>query len=167
MTFFSEIFWETVAAFIGTVAFSVLFIVPKRQWLLCGLVGSAGWIVYALAEFWFSGTVASFFSTVVIVLLARVLAVVRRVPTNVLMIPGIFPIVPGIGIYNTIYNLLIGDGAVGLEKGLGVLKAIGAIVLGIIVVFSLPNRWFKQAPKMRSRMRMEEVAAHRKQKLIE
>ena len=53
MTFFSEIFWETVAAFIGTVAFSVLFIVPKRQWLLCGLVGSAGWKLWRNSAVWF------------------------------------------------------------------------------------------------------------------
>ena len=145
-----KILLETVAAFIGTIAFSVLFIVPKKQYWICGLVGSAGWIVYAFAALKFSEVTASFLATVVIVLLARILAVIRKVPTNVIMIPGIFPIVPGIGIYDMIYNLMMGDTVLGMHKGLEVMKIIGAIVLGIIVVFSLPNRLFRKPKKFRS-----------------
>jgi len=146
-----ELLIETVVAFVATVAFCVLFIVPRKQFVVCGLVGSVGWIVYAVTLDRYSATIASFFSTVVIVLAARILAVIRKVPTNAIMIPGLFPIVPGIGIYDMIYNLMIGDTAVGISRGLEVLKAIGAIVLGIIAIFSLPNKWFRKAPKLVSR----------------
>lgn len=142
---------ETVAAFVGTIAFGVLFVVPVKQYLICGVVGGIGWVVYAVTLENSTATVASFFATVVIVLLARGLAVVRKVPTNVIMIPGIFPIVPGIGLYNMIYNLMIGDTAIGVSQGLEVLKEIGAIVFGIIAVFSLPNRWFRKKSKIRAR----------------
>ena len=142
---------ETVAAFVGTIAFGVLFVVPAKQFLVCGLVGGIGWIVYAVTLEKSSAAVASFLATVVIVLLARILAVVRKVPTNVIMIPGIFPVVPGIGLYNMIYNMMIGDTAVGVSQGLAVLKSIGAIVFGIIAVFSLPNRWFRKRPKIVAR----------------
>ena len=142
---------ETAAAFVGTIAFGILFVVPSSQFLVCCLVGGIGWVVYAVTLANSSAAVASFMATVVIVLLARILAVVRKVPTNVIMIPGIFPIVPGIGLYDMIYNLMIGDTASGVSQGLAVLKAIGAIVFGIIAVFSLPNRWFRKRPKIVAR----------------
>lgn len=136
------VIWETIAAFIGTAAFSVLFHVPKKQWAICGLVGGIGWIVYALTHTALSITAASFSATLVIVLLARILAVLRKVPSNVFMLSGIFPIVPGVGIYDTIYNLMIGDAQFGLIRGLETLKAVGAIVLGIVVIFAIPNKVF-------------------------
>ncbi len=142
---------ETVAAFVGTVAFGIMFVVPAKQLLVCGLVGGSGWVVYAVTLERSSAAVASLAATIMIVLLARILAVVRKVPTNVIMIPGIFPIVPGIGLYDMIYNLMIGDTASGVSQGLAVLKSIGAIVFGIIAVFSLPNRWFRKRTKIMAR----------------
>ena len=64
-------------------------------------------------------------------------------PSNVSMISGIFPIVPGIGIYNTIYDIMIGDAAAAMSSGLETFKAVAAIVLGIVCVFVIPNKWFR------------------------
>lgn len=38
----------TIAAAVGTVAFSLLFGVPKRYYIPCGLIGGAGWLLYSL-----------------------------------------------------------------------------------------------------------------------
>ena len=37
---------QLAMAFIGTVAFSVLFSVPRRFYVSCGVTGSIGWAVY-------------------------------------------------------------------------------------------------------------------------
>lgn len=139
-----KILFETIAAFVGTIAFAILYRVPKTQYLVCGLVGAAGWFIYDVAKIPWSPVVATFLATLSIVLTARVLAIYRKMPVNVVMIPGIFPVVPGIAIYNTIYNLMIGDAQMGLNQGLEVLKIIGAIVLGMLVMFSIPNRTFRR-----------------------
>ena len=91
--------------------------------------------MYLLVKFYFSNTLACFAATVVIVFCARLFAVWRKVPSNVFMISGIFPIVPGIGIYNTIYDIMIGDAAAAMSSGLETFKAVAAIVLGIVCVF--------------------------------
>lgn len=142
----TDLIYETIAAFVGTVAFSVLFAVPKRQLAVCGLVGSAGWLVYSLF-LPLGPAAATFFAAMLIALLARILAVVRKVPANVIMIPGIFPIIPGVGIYNMIYELFVGNTVEGLSGGFAVLKIIGAIVLGLVLVFSLPRSWFTRRKK--------------------
>ncbi len=134
---------QILAAFLGTIGFSVLFHVPKKQYIICGLIGSLGWAVYLMIHIRFSVPVASFGATVIIVFLSRLCAVWRKVPSNVFMIPGIFPIVPGVGIYHTIYELMIGAADAGIANGLATFKAVSAIVLGIVCVFVIPNRWFR------------------------
>ena len=51
--------------------------------------------------------------------------------------------IPGIGIYNTIYDIMIGDAAAAMSSGLETFKAVAAIVLGIVCVFVIPNKWFR------------------------
>ena len=40
---------QILAAMVGTVAFSLLFGVPRKYYPYCGLIGGAGWLVYSLA----------------------------------------------------------------------------------------------------------------------
>ena len=73
---------QLAAAFLATIAFSVLFHVPKKQYIICGLTGTLGWLVYLLVKLYFS-------------------------------------------------------------SGLETFKAVAAIVLGIVCVFVIPNKWFR------------------------
>ena len=34
---------RTVLAFVGTIAFALLFGVPRKYFISCGLIGGAGW----------------------------------------------------------------------------------------------------------------------------
>ena len=40
---------EFIAGMLGTMAFSILFGVPSRYYVYCGLIGSGGWIIYSAA----------------------------------------------------------------------------------------------------------------------
>lgn len=134
--------YEMMAAFLGTVAFSILFHVPPRQCCICGVVGGIGWFVYAWGDQLWSATVGCFLASVFVVCCSRVLAVFRKVPSNVFLLSGLFPIIPGVGIYNTIFHLMTGDWMTGVTIGLNMLEQMGAMVLGIIIVFTIPNRVF-------------------------
>ena len=133
---------ELIAAFIGTVAFCALFHTPVKQYVLCGLTGALGWLVYALLILVIPDTFACFFASLAISLSARVFAVWRQVPSNMFICSGIFPVIPGTGIYYTIYELMNGSGSAALSYGLGVFKMIAAIVLGIVCAFIIPNSVF-------------------------
>lgn len=135
------IVWSFFGAFAGTAAFAILFHVPLRLSLLSGLIGGAGWVVYApmsaRAPF-----AAAFCASAVVVLLSRWLAVRRECPSTVLMLPGIFPLVPGVGVYRTVYYLVTGDLALALHSGLSAVKTAVAIVLGIAIAFEFPEKLF-------------------------
>lgn len=135
---------EIVAAVIGTIAFALLFGVPQRYYLNCGLIGGAGWFLYSILCKYCgsSATEATFFATVLVILLSRYSAVRMRCPVTVFLIAGIFPLVPGAKVYWTSYYLVMGQTQDALTSGFAAVKAAIAIVLGIVVVLELPNRLF-------------------------
>ena len=131
-------------AAVGTVAFALLFGVPRKFYFYCGLVGGAGWLIYAFLTQRLSATEteAVFFATLGVILLCRVFAVREECPVTVFLIAGIFPLVPGTRIYWTAYYAVTDQLALAQQNGFAALKDALAIVLGIVVIFELPNRMF-------------------------
>ena len=71
-----------------------------------------------------------------------------RFPVTIFLISGIFPLVPGAGIYWTVYYLVTEQLGLAVYTGYEAVKAAVAIVLGIVFVFELPQgvfRWMAKA----------------------
>lgn len=130
-------------SFLGTITFSVLFNVPRRFYLCCGLTGMAGWLCYCAAVNPTSITTATFLGTVLVVLMSRMLAVWKKCPITVFLVPGIFPLIPGASVYYTVFNVVQGNLAEAAGRGMSAIKIAFAIVLGIIFVVSIPKQWFQ------------------------
>lgn len=123
----------------GTLSFAILFACPRRLLPYCALVGGAGWLVYELAVLLGAdSTTASLLAVIPLTLLTRVLAILLKAPVTVFLLPGIFPLVPGAGIYYTAYYFLRDDRTLFLNKGVETLKIALALALGIALVCSLP-----------------------------
>ena len=119
---------------------------PSKYYPYCGLIGASGWAVYVFlwmrTGFW-SEAVVVFLATVLVILMSRFFAVRERCPVTIFLICGILPLVPGAGIYWTCYYLVTGQLDEASPRGLSALKAAVAIVLGIVFVFEIPQRFFK------------------------
>ncbi len=134
---------QTAVAFLATIAFSIIFHTPKKQWIFTGITGGAGWLCYLICIHFHSGvTAASFFAAVVLTLLSRCFSIHRKEPVTVFLICGIFPIVPGAGIYYTGYHFFMSQNTLALDKGLETIKIAIAIALGVGIVLSLPRFFF-------------------------
>ena len=135
--------FQTGVAFVATIAFAIIFHTPRKEYVYCGITGAVGWLVY-LAVTGFGGGVvaASFFATVALAWFSRIFSFSRKAPVTVFLICGIFPIVPGAGIYYTGYHFFMRDNAMALTKGLETIKIAIAIALGIGIVLSLPQFFF-------------------------
>ena len=75
---------QFVAAFLGTVAFSVLFSVPREQYPLCGTIGGFGWLICWICTnpFHMSAVTGSFIATVFIVTASRIGSTIRKCPVT-------------------------------------------------------------------------------------
>lgn len=133
---------QIISAMIGTVAFSVLFGVPSRYYPYCGLIGGAGWAIYSVSLSACSPAVASLLATMGVIFLSRYAAIRKRCPVTVFLISGIFPLVPGAGVYWTVYYIITDQLRLALETGYQAVKCAIAIVLGIVFIFELPQKLF-------------------------
>ena len=138
--------WQTLAAFIGTFAFAILFGVPRQQYATCGIIGAIGWAAFLiLTRAGIAGTMVSItFSTVLICLMSRMVAVWDKCPSTVYLLCGIFPLVPGAGIFWFTYYLVAEKFRLSMTTGFNAGMAAIAIVLGIILAMEFPQRWFSK-----------------------
>ncbi len=134
-----NILLSTLYASLGTLCFAVLFHVPQRHYIRCAAVGGVGWLVYLLAMALGAGCVsATLAASVPLALLSRWYAVKARAPATVFLLCGIFPLVPGAGIYYTAYYFVSGQMALFSAKLAEVIKVALALSVGIAVVLSVP-----------------------------
>jgi len=135
---------QVLAAFVGTLGFAVLFGVPAKNYFQTAVVAAIGWLIFIiLTKYAMMGMATStFFTTIVVVLLARKFAVWHRTIETIFLITGIFPLIPGGGIFWTVFFLVSNRLGTALNSGLIALEVTAAIVLGIMVVSALPHRVF-------------------------
>ena len=123
----------------ATVCFGLAFQAPRRHFVCCGLTGAVGWLVYVLAAgAGLSVPVATLIAALPLTGVSRLFAILRRAPITLFLLCGIFPLVPGAGIYYTAYYLLTGEQVLFAAKGVETLKTAVALALGIAIVCSIP-----------------------------
>ena len=127
---------------LGTVAFAVMFHVPKRFYVSCATIGTLGWLVYCAVLKPTSPAVASFFASLTVVLISRVLTVRMKCPITMFVIPGIFPLIPGASVYYMAYDLVISETKEAGQSGFLALKIAFGLVLGIVSAVSIPREVF-------------------------
>lgn len=139
---------QFLVAMCATIAFALLFSAPKSELLICGLSGAIGWLFYCIITSAGLGPIlASLVGTLILTIFSRAMAVVRQSPATMYLLPGIFPLVPGAGIYYTAYELITGDNSLASSKGLETLEIALAITFGIIFGFAIPQTLFVKLGK--------------------
>jgi len=133
---------QLLAAIVGTIAFSILYGVPRVYRVMCGLIGGIGWMVYLMSVRLFDEGISVLFATMVVVLMSRIAAVIRKCPATLFMIPGIFPLVPGAKAYWATYYVVMDQGWKAAEAGYEAVKIAVCIVLGMVFIFEIPQKMF-------------------------
>lgn len=136
--------FQALAAALGTIGFTILFGVPRKNYLQTTVVGTVGWVAYLLlVRYTVFGIIGSTFAaTVIIAATARLFAYFFKTPETVFLITGLFPLVPGGGIFWTTFFLVSKRFAMASHSGMTALGVTAAIVIGIVLVNSLPKRLF-------------------------
>ena len=133
---------QLVAAYLGTMSFAVLFGVPRRYYIDAGICGTLGWVLYLILTRYsaFSPVETMFTATALVTMVALSQSTARKCPITVFLICGIFPLVPGAGIFWTSYNIVSNQLSDALQTGFGALKATVAIAFGILAVMEINGK---------------------------
>ncbi|NLP34682.1 MAG: threonine/serine exporter [Clostridiales bacterium] len=134
---------QMIMAFLATLAFAVLFHVPKKEFFYCGITGAIGWFFYLLVRDYINSIIlASFVASIVITVVSRFFAVNRKLPVTIFLISGILPLVPGAGIYYTAYYAFAHETTLAVAKGIEAFSIALAIAFGIMLIFFIPQKVF-------------------------
>lgn len=129
---------QVFGAFLATIAFSIVIGVPKKFIVNSGAVGAVGWFVYLLLQEIDYGVVLCFFyASIVVALLSHSFARIRKSPVTVFLIPGIIPLVPGISIYRTVYNIIMNETNRSSYYLAQTLQIAGVIAVAIFIMDSI------------------------------
>lgn len=141
-TFTAQPWVQLTSAFLGTSAFAVLFGVPRRYYADCGLCGMVGWALYLLLfrNTTLSAAEVTFCATSLVTFTAMIQAIMRKCPITVFLICGIFPLVPGAGIFWTSYYIVSNQLNAAIETGFLALKITVAIAMGILLINELNGK---------------------------
>ncbi len=142
---------QFVVCLVATLSFAILFSAPKMQLLFCGLTGAIGWIVYLICiENGIGAAIANLIATFALTVISRTISALRKNPVTVYLVAGIFPLVPGAGIYYTSYYFIMNEMSEFTRAGTDTIKTAGAIALGIILGFAIPQQLFRTLQKITS-----------------
>lgn len=130
---------QVISAFFATFFFGILFNISKKELMYCGFIGACGWIIYLIFhELSSSVVLSSFVSALGISMISRIFAKVRRVPVTIFLISGLIPLVPGAGMYRTMYAMLSQNFQDTAFYGAQTLQVAGVIAIAIIFASSIP-----------------------------
>lgn len=136
--------WSIVLDFLiclpATVFFAVLLRVPRRAIPACAVLGGLGYAAYECAMALLGSTIAGFFlGTLLMAALSEVLARVMRMPATIFIIPAIIPLVPGLGLYQTMNYFVHGQNAQAGQVGTATILAITAMAMAMVMVSLFTN----------------------------
>lgn len=143
----SHILIQSLAAFAGTAAFALLFGIDREHYIPAGVIGAIGWALYLVLVRYCGATPvgATLAATTLVCIISRCAAIPFRIPAQGFLLCGIFPLVPGAGIFWFTYYLTDSQFELSMESGWVAIKIAIAIVFGIILAMELPQRLFSRS----------------------
>ncbi|MGX4600598.1 threonine/serine exporter family protein [Faecalimicrobium sp. JNUCC 81] len=129
---------EVIAASLAAFSFGVLFNIKGKRLVVACIGGGLGWLVYKLCLSYQMGESSScFISAICFSIYCEICARVYKTPATTLTVCCLIPLVPGYGVYNTMYEFIIGNYTKGMDYGINTLAVAGALALGVIFVSTI------------------------------
>jgi uncharacterized membrane protein YjjB (DUF3815 family) len=135
---------QLIACFFAAFFFSVLMNQPRRTMPVSSLIAVAGYTVYLGLN---RGVLAYFAATIVIGLCCEISARIMKHAATLFFTGAIVPLVPGVGLYNTMRYAVEGEYGKAVSTGVFTLLAICGIALAVTVTSVLFSSFFRKKAK--------------------
>ncbi|WP_346915766.1 threonine/serine exporter family protein [Clostridium sp.] len=131
-------FFQVIYAFIVSLGFGVLFNVRDRNLFFAALGGAVGWFFYSLTlNLSGSSVLAMLIASISISVYAEIFSRVLKNPVTLFLVCSLIPLVPGSGMYYTVFEAVKGNVDKSLNYGIETISLAGVIAVGIILVSTL------------------------------
>ncbi|WP_321433232.1 threonine/serine exporter family protein [Trichococcus flocculiformis] len=134
---FLQILLEMVVAFVAVFFIAVTLEAPKRTLRYGAMAGGLGWGVYLVGLLFMDIVAATFMASLFIAWIAHLFARYLKTPVTIYFIPAFITLVPGAGVYQSVYSFINKEYALAQQHLVLTLQISGAIALAIFIVDSL------------------------------
>lgn len=125
---------QIIGAFLAVAAAAVILESPKKHIVTAAIVGAVGWAVYLLCIDALGSVTATYISGLVISTQSHIFSRMFKVPVTIFFLPGFFPLVPGSGMYLTVYEFIQGNNNLAQGHLQNTIQIAGMIALAIFTV---------------------------------
>ena len=134
-----NLFYAFVFAYCATAGFGILLQSPYRSVQTSGIIGAIGWVVFVYMTkcLEYDSFYSNFIATIVVAVLSEIFARLTKQPVSIYVIPGVIPLVPGLGMYKGMTTILGNHYEYGMSILMGAAMDAGAIALGMMLVTSI------------------------------
>ncbi len=134
MTVWQYIF-EFIICALSVGSFCIIARSPKNTLPAASLISAIAYIVYRLININAGKEIFAYFiASLVISVLSEILARIYKKPSTVFIFPGIIPLVPGVGLYNSMLYLIRHDYGMFTATAVNTLFISGAIAIAVAIV---------------------------------
>lgn len=124
---------QVIALLIASLAFGVLFNMPRHLLHVAVLSGAVGWLATVLGAAWLPGPLAAFSAALALSLFGNAFARITQRPAQLFLLPGLILLVPGSFGFLSLEEFLRGDFVQGAARGFDMFLIAGALVTGLLV----------------------------------
>jgi len=143
---------NTLYASLATLGFGILFNIKGKNLIIATIGGGLSWFFYLLFIHFQTGELLSYFLAALICsIFSEVMARINKTPVTTFIVCGIIPLVPGMGMYNTMLEFTRGNASLAISKCLETISIAGAIAVGIALVSSLTKLIFREMDNKKSK----------------
>lgn len=134
---------QSIIAFIATLGFGMLFNIRGQKLFFAALGGGISWFISLFCLKLGLSEISSYFiASIIFSIYSEIFARILKTPVTTLVICALLPLVPGSGMYYTMYAAVTGDILKSLETGLNTLAISGTLALGVIFVSTITRLIF-------------------------
>lgn len=125
---------QILMAGIGALGFSIYFRVSEKNIIASSIGGMLGWALYLVMFKLTGGLFASNFASALFVYFySELMARLLKAPSNVYLVPGIIPLIPGSALYYTMSGIVSENSRMFTENAVKTIQVTFGIAFGIVV----------------------------------
>lgn len=132
---------QVIVAFVASLGFAIIFNIRGIKLIFAAIGGGLSWFCYLyLTNDGISSILSLFISSIIFSIYSEICARYLKTPVTTIVICALIPLVPGAGMYNTMYETILGNIKGAVELGLNTLASAGALALGVIFVSTITKQ---------------------------
>lgn len=132
---------QIIISFFSAFGFGIIFNIKGKNLIFAAIGGTLSWLSYLyLSKNGISTILSLFISSILFSIYSEICARYLKTPVTTLIICALIPLVPGSGMYYTMYETVLGNIRGAVTLGLNTLASAGALALGIIFVSTITKQ---------------------------